>query len=133
MSYANQVCRLTQAMFSVTRNLDDQHQPYCDKLDTIEEFLSRDNVNCEEVVASLGELIFVHYYGFAHTHVHANTHTQTCVHSNTHGHTHTHKHACTQKRMNTHTRTLSLFNLKSECSCIVCACACVRVSERVSS
>ena len=42
--------------YYVMRNLDNHPQPYCDKLDTIEEFLERDSVDCDEVVESLGEL-----------------------------------------------------------------------------
>jgi len=48
---------ITLTFCYVTRNLDNHPQPYCDKLDTIEEFLKRDSVDCSEVVECLGELI----------------------------------------------------------------------------
>lgn len=45
-------------MSTVGRNLKKHPQPYGDKLNTIEEFLTRDSVKCEEVVESLGKLLF---------------------------------------------------------------------------
>ncbi|KAK2187384.1 hypothetical protein NP493_167g02000 [Ridgeia piscesae] len=49
-----QKLRTTMKQLENPQNLDNHPQPYCDKLDTIEEFLKRDSVDCSEVVECLG-------------------------------------------------------------------------------